>query len=38
MKELTNKLLETHEFPQYIGTIHDTHIEIAELNKITRII
>ena len=33
MKELTNKLLGTHEFPQRIGKIGDTHIEIVELNK-----
>ena len=33
VKELTNKLLQTHEFPQCVGTIHDTHIEIVELNE-----
>ena len=33
VKELTNKLLGTHEFPQCIGTIDDAHIEIAVLNE-----
>ena len=33
MKDLTNKLLGIHEFPQCIGTIDDTHTEIAELNE-----
>ena len=32
-KELTNKLLGTPEFLQWIGAIHDTHIEIVELNE-----
>ena len=31
VKELTNKILGTQEFPQYIGTIDDAYIEIAEL-------
>ena len=38
MKKLTNKLLETREFPRYIGTIDDTYTELAELNDIARII
>ena len=33
MKELSKKLLGTHEFPQSTGAINDTHVEIAELNK-----
>ena len=33
MKELTNKLLGTHEFPQCIGTLDDTDVEIVELNE-----
>ena len=33
MKELSKKLLGTHEFPQSTGAIDDTHVEIAELNK-----
>ena len=33
VKELTNKLLGTREFLQCIGAIHDTHIEIVELNE-----
>ena len=33
VKELTNKLLGTRELSQCIGTIHDTHIEIVELNE-----
>ena len=33
VKELTNKFLETHEFPHCIGTKDDTHIEAAELNE-----
>ena len=33
VKELTNTLLGTHEFPQCIQTIHDTHIEIVELDE-----
>ena len=33
MKKLTNKLLETREFPRYIGTIDDTYTELAELNE-----
>ena len=32
-KELTNKLLGTHEFPLYIRAIDDTYIKIAELNE-----
>ena len=32
-KELTNTLLWTHEFPQCIQTIHDTHTEIVELDE-----
>ena len=31
MKELTNKLMGTHELPRCVGTIRDTHIEIVEL-------
>ena len=34
VKELTNKLLVTHEFPQCIGIIDDTHVPL----NITRII
>ena len=33
VKKLTNKLLETREFPRYIGTIDDTYTELAELNE-----
>ena len=33
MKELTNKLLGTYEFPQCIGTIDDTEVRIVELNE-----
>ena len=33
IKELTNKLLGTHEFPQCIGTIDDTDLGIVELNE-----
>ena len=33
MKELTNKLLGTHEFPQYVGTIDDTDVGIVEQNE-----
>ena len=32
-QKLTNKLLETHIFLQCIGTIDDSHIEIAELKE-----
>ena len=31
VKELTNKLMGTHELPRCVGTIRDTHIEIVEL-------
>ena len=34
MKELTSKLLGIHEFPQCIGIIDDTHLQLS----ITRII
>ena len=34
VKELTNKLLGTHEFPQCLGIIDDTHVQL----NITRII
>ena len=33
VKKLTNKLLETREFPQCLGTIDDTRTESAELNE-----
>ena len=33
VKELTNKLLETHEFPQCIGTIDDADVGIVEQNE-----
>ena len=28
VKKLTNKLLGTHEFPQCIGIIDDTHVQL----------
>ena len=31
VKELTNKLMGTHELPRCVGTIRDTHIELVEL-------
>ena len=33
VKGLTNEFLETRVFPQCIGTIVDTHIELAKLNE-----
>ena len=33
-----NKLWGTREFPQFIGTIDDTHVKIAQPISITRII
>ena len=33
MKELTNKLLGTHEFSQCIGTIDETDVAIVEQNE-----
>ena len=33
VKELSNKLLGTHEFPQCIGTIDDTDVGIVEQNE-----
>ena len=33
VKELSNKLLGTHEFPQCIGAADGIHLEKAELNE-----
>ena len=33
VKGLTNEFLETLKFPQCIGRIVDTHIEVAKLNE-----